>query len=219
MSSYAQSGALRTCSITRTLLRITAKPGRNLTQPATPQSFHLQHVLTRGPGGELLCTDFVAIGPGSAERVLIVNSAIHGVEGFCGSAAMTAWLSSGQYVQAANTMRVILIHALNPYGFAWLLRVNEDNVDLNRNFVNHDMASPDNADYAALHSSFLPQNWDETIAGEIREMLTQYAARHGLLPMQSRVCRGQYQHQNGLFYGGNQASGHTGCSKALCVRT
>ncbi len=37
----------------------------------------------------------------------------------------------------------LLIHALNPYGFAWTRRVTEDNVDLNRNFVDHDKGYPE----------------------------------------------------------------------------
>ncbi len=33
-----------------------------------------------------------------------------------------------------------MLHALNPYGFSHLRRANEDNADLNRNFV--DFAAP-----------------------------------------------------------------------------
>ena len=41
-------------------------------------------------------------------------------------------------------------HAINPYGFAWTRRVTEDNVDLNRNFVDHDKAYPKNDGYLAI---------------------------------------------------------------------
>ena len=30
---------------------------------------------------------------------------------------------------------IVLVHALNPFGFAWRRRWNENNVDLNRNFL------------------------------------------------------------------------------------
>ena len=33
------------------------------------------------------------------------------------------------------TTRCVLVHVLNPYGMAWLRRTNENNVDLNRNFL------------------------------------------------------------------------------------
>ena len=159
-----------------------------------------------GPQGEALCTDLVSAGPDGADRVLIVNSGIHGVEGFCGSAAMTAWLASGGFGEAAQAVRIILIHALNPYGFAWLRRVNEDNVDLNRNFINGTDLAPHNPDYEALHEVFIPQDWDDEIAANIKQTLSQHAAAHGLLSMQARVCRGQYQYSDGLFYGGSRAT-------------
>lgn len=159
-----------------------------------------------GPAGEPLCTDVVSFGPDPAERILIVNSAIHGVEGFCGSAAITAWLRSGDCMQTRESVRVVLVHALNPYGFAWLRRVNEDNVDLNRNFFANDVAIPRNHDYDALHPKFIPKNWNKSAAADIKEALTQYAAEHGLLTMQARICSGQYKYQNGLFYGGRRAT-------------
>lgn len=159
-----------------------------------------------GPSGESLCTDCVCFGSETAERVLIVTSAVHGVEGFCGSAAMTAWLHSGDCMQAAEGTRVILIHALNPYGFAWLRRVNEDNVDLNRNFINHEEMLPDSTAYGSLHSKLVPQRWNEDVAAGIRRMLSQHVARNGLLSMQALVCSGQYKHRDGLFYGGTQAT-------------
>ena len=159
-----------------------------------------------GPRGESLCTDLVSAGPDRAANVLIVNSGIHGVEGFCGSAAMTAWLASGNVTEAAQAVRIILIHALNPFGFAWLRRVNEDNVDLNRNFINSEDALPHNPDYEAMHEMFIPEDWDDEIAANIKQTLSQHAAAHGLLAMQARVCRGQYQYSDGLFYGGNRAT-------------
>ena len=56
-------------------------------------------------------------------------------------------------------LRCVLLHALNPYGFAWLRRVNEHNVDLNRNFLLPGEAyrgSP--AGYAALDPLLNPKS-------------------------------------------------------------
>ena len=53
------------------------------------------------------------------------------------------------------------MHAINPYGFAWTRRVNEDNVDLNRNFVDHDKAYPKNDGYLAIADAILPQDWSD----------------------------------------------------------
>jgi hypothetical protein len=53
----------------------------------------------------------------------------------------------------------LIVHAINPHGFAWTRRVNEDNVDLNRNFVDHDKAYPKNDGYLAIADAVLPLEW------------------------------------------------------------
>ena len=48
-----------------------------------------------------------------------------------------------------------MIHALNPFGFAHLRRANEDNVDLNRNFVDHEGGNyPENDLFARSAEGF-----------------------------------------------------------------
>jgi hypothetical protein len=69
--------------------------------------------------------------------VLVTISATHGIEGFCGSGAQTAWYATGAWREIPPDVAQLHLHAVNPHGFAWLRRVNEDNVDLNRNFVDH----------------------------------------------------------------------------------
>src|SRR5690606_4607864 len=93
-----------------------------------------------GPAGETLATDLLRIGPANAERVLLTISATHGVEGYCGSGVQTGWLESGLWREVPAGIAQVIVHAINPYGFAWDRRVTEDNVDLNRNFV--DFAEP-----------------------------------------------------------------------------
>lgn len=155
-----------------------------------------------GPEGEPLYTDCAIVGPENPDRVMIVNSGNHGVEGFCGSAALAGWLRSGFHRRLPVNTRVILIHALNPYGFAWLRRVNEDNVDLNRNFLESHVLPPENPDYERLHQHFLPQSWDAGSTSHITRQLAREGQQRGLLTMQARVCRGQYSHDDGVFYGG-----------------
>ena len=89
-----------------------------------------------GPGGKPLSIDTAFLGDPSPEAVVILSSGLHGIEGFFGSAVQLAFLE-----QRAATLTlppnaaIILIHALNPFGFAWRRRWNENNVDLNRNFL------------------------------------------------------------------------------------
>ena len=88
--------------------------------------------------GEALFIDFALIGPSNPEKLVVISSGLHGVEGFFGSAVQLAFLqkllnNGNSYIDAG--VGVLLIHAINPYGFAMLRRTNEDNIDLNRNFL------------------------------------------------------------------------------------
>ncbi|HKQ23769.1 MAG TPA: DUF2817 domain-containing protein [Burkholderiales bacterium] len=96
-----------------------------------------------GPAGESLSIDMAALGSPSAENVVVISSGLHGVEGFFGSAVQLAFIeqhSAG--LGLTSNAAIILVHALNPFGFAWRRRWNENNVDLNRNFLT-DYSFPD----------------------------------------------------------------------------
>jgi Protein of unknown function (DUF2817) len=91
---------------------------------------------TSGPGGEKLAIEVACLGSADPGRIVIVSSGLHGIEGFLGSAIQLAWLEMrvAQHSLASDSA-FILIHAINPFGFAWRRRSNERNVDLNRNFL------------------------------------------------------------------------------------
>ena len=156
-----------------------------------------------GPAGEPLATDVALIGDPSARRVLVLLSATHGVEGFCGSGAQIGWLAEGHSQKVPEDVRVVLIHAINPYGFAWLQRETNENVDLNRNCLPFDGTPlPDNPNYRALHPVILPARWDSTSADARRQAFAEFSAAHGAAALQLAVTGGQYSHADGLFYGG-----------------
>ncbi len=156
-----------------------------------------------GPAGEDLATDSAWLGPAAAERVLVTISATHGVEGFCGSGAQAGWLESGLYREAPAGTAQLHIHAINPHGFAWLRRVTEDNVDLNRNFVDHGAPYPVNPGYEELHEAICPPVWTDAVIAQTRTVLEAYAAKHGPRGLQSAISGGQYSHADGIFFGGN----------------
>lgn len=157
---------------------------------------------TRGPGGEALFTDTAWVGPGDAGRVLLLISATHGVEGFGGSGVQVGWLESGLYKEIPEGTAVLLVHGNNPHGFAWLRRVTEDNIDLNRNFVDHTGTRPVNPGYEALHEAICPREWTDAVIAETWKTLDAYAASHGARALQTAISAGQYTHADGLFYGG-----------------
>ncbi|WP_422003313.1 M14 family metallopeptidase [Reyranella sp.] len=158
----------------------------------------------RGPGGERLFLDTARFGPMDAEKMLVLIAGTHGVEGHCGSGAEIAWLRDGGPAKLPADTGALLIHALNPHGFAWTRRVTEDNVDLNRNFVDHDKAYPANDGYRALADAILPAAWDEASRTETERVFQAFTQKHGAFGLQGAISGGQYSHPDGIFFGGRK---------------
>ena len=156
----------------------------------------------RGPDGEELATDIASLGPDDAADVVLVVSATHGVEGYCGSALQTQWLRTGTDERPTDT-RVVLLHAFNPHGFAWVRRVNEDNVDLNRNFIDWSEAPPANPEYAEIADLVVPEAWTEAEQQRTTLALLAIADERGWDHLQGVVSGGQYTHPTGVFHGGS----------------
>ena len=157
---------------------------------------------SRGPAGEALFTDVAWLGPPDAGRVLVTISATHGVEGFCGSGVQCGWLERELEKELPEDTALLQIHAINPHGFAWLRRVTEENVDLNRNFVDHAAPYPVNQGYESLKQVICPAEWNDAVIAETQSALDSYAEEHGTRALQSAISGGQYGHAEGIFYGG-----------------
>ena len=158
----------------------------------------------KGSDGEDLAMDVALDGSPDAQNLLIVSSACHGVEGYCGSgvqvfAARDAeWLAKSREAGVA----VLYIHALNPHGFSWLRRTTHENVDLNRNFQAFDQPLPENSAYAELHSLLLPKDWPP--APDNQAAIAAYIQANGVGRFQAAVSQGQYAFADGMFYGGHE---------------
>jgi len=155
-----------------------------------------------GRDGEMLAMDVARDGPAGAMSLLVVSSACHGVEGFCGSGVQGALLEDAAWHQAAHDagLAALYIHALNPYGFSWWRRTTNENVDLNRNFRDFDAAAPANDRYDELAALLVPETWPADAATVAA--LDRFVAAHGERGLQQAISGGQYRHPNGLFYGG-----------------
>lgn len=155
-----------------------------------------------GPTGERLAVDTVWIGLRNASKVLVLVSGTHGVEGFCGSAAQLDFLLSGGAESLPADTAVLLIHALNPYGFAWLRRTTEEGVDLNRNGLDFSKPLPSNPGFDELREYLLPRQLSGPIFEAAQAQIESWRARHGEVAFESARSGGQYTDPNGLFYGG-----------------
>jgi hypothetical protein len=157
-----------------------------------------------GPDGLAVFTDVAVLGDPNAPALMLVNTGTHGVEGFCGSAAAIGWLREEAASLPAN-VRVVIVHAVNPHGFAWVRRVTEDNVDLNRNFLQHGGGYPSKPEYAKLHQALIPAQWNDKELANNDALLEAYAKEHGDFALQAAVTGGQYDYADGLFFGGHEA--------------
>lgn len=157
----------------------------------------------RGRDGEELATDVARVGPAAASHVLLTLSATHGVEGFCGSGAQVGALRTGLYDGLPDNFAVVLIHAINPYGFSWLRRVTHENVDLNRNHVDHAAPYPENPGYARLREAICPREWTDASRRASAAAFAEFTREHGLAALRKAIAGGQYVDPDGLFFGGN----------------
>ena len=157
-----------------------------------------------GPQGESLSLDYVWLGDRDAKRLLVTQSAVHGVEGFAGSAIQLDQLKCFSQADLPEDLAVLHIHAVNPHGFAWCRRVNEDGVDLNRNFVDFSRSLPNNPDYEEVRGFLLPDNPDRWELASRR--LAEYEETWGSVRFHRAVSGGQYVDPAASFYGGDAPS-------------
>lgn len=143
------------------------------------------------------------------ERVFVAVSGIHGVEGYAGSAIQRALLDSALTRLDRTETGLLLVHALNPHGFHHFIRVNRNNVDLNRNCAAQGRAlfASNNREFAALRNLLGPTR---PVSLSLRERLRFYLglgqaiAQNGTRSMRQATLAGQYLDPNGVFYGGVQ---------------
>ncbi len=158
----------------------------------------------RGWRDEYLACDVAVLGPRDARRAAIVISGTHGAEGYCGSAIQRQWLASRPAGAAVEGLKVVLVHAINPWAFSHCSRATENNVDLNRNFLAASQAYVrENAAYDAL-APFLHARINEA-----DDMLAAYRAYRAYLDehgwqLENAMLEGQSGHPDGLFYIGTR---------------
>ena len=164
-----------------------------------------------GPDGEALAIDVASFGARTPDCAVVVSSGLHGIEGFIGSAIQLAWLQrlAAGAAGVPDGTRVVFLHALNPYGFAWRRRVNERNVDLNRNFLD---APSDYAGvppgYDLVHRLLNPSR----APGRLDTFPIRAAwaiCRHGRQTLATAVASGQYDHPDAVFFGGQEPEAAT----------
>lgn len=158
-----------------------------------------------GLNGEELAIDVVYDGYPEVNQALVVSSGTGGIDGLAGSAIQVFSLRDAQLRQRARAAGVALvfIHIANPYGCSYISRLDEQGINIQRNFMDFEQPLPENTPYDMLHQHILPQEWppsDDNVA-VMQVMLKRLGGS-----ITRSLFMGQYKHPNGLFYGGTQPS-------------
>jgi hypothetical protein len=143
------------------------------------------------------------------ERLYVLCTGIHGIEGYAGSAIARHLLVELLERLDPATTSLLIVHALNPYGFANGVRVNAHNVDLNRNCaVEHEaLFATDSSAYMALSGLLAPRGPRRMAAFELarfRAGLLAALLQHGASTLRQASLAGQYVDPRGIFFGGQQ---------------
>lgn len=162
-----------------------------------------------GDAGQALTIDLAGFTTANDEHRVILISGVHGVEGFVGTAAQIQAMQNLQQSTLPARTGLLLVHAVNPWGYAHLRRVNEDNVDLNRNFISETDSLPaSHPDYARLdpliNPPVAPAPGGEPMywARALRLII----GSGGIAPLVKPIAQGQYNFPQGIFFGGTRPS-------------
>lgn len=140
-------------------------------------------------------------------NLIVLTTGVHGIEGYIGSVMLDVfWQEIYPDLDKTNT-GILVVANVNPYGMKYHRRYNENNVDLNRNFIldweNFDLTV--NKDYPLVDEFLGPQKkmgnifWHEAgfYGSMIKNVLT-----NGVDAISNALLGGQYEYAEGVYYGG-----------------
>ncbi|MDH5424318.1 MAG: M14 family metallopeptidase [Gammaproteobacteria bacterium] len=171
-------------------------------QPWTDHTETFPLATTKHNESAELATELFWVGPATAENIVVLISATHGIEGYAGAAIQADFLirQQRQNLLPDNTA-VIIIFALNPYGFSCSRRCDENGIDLNRNFIDFSASLPINKNYRLLQNIIFTHD-----AAQRSQQFNQLRQQWGQSAFEVAISGGQYHDPSGPFYGGTKAS-------------
>jgi Protein of unknown function (DUF2817) len=157
-----------------------------------------------GSEGERLTCDIAVFGEDTTDIAVIVITGTHGVEGYCGSAILHSWLTSQVDNTLTENIKIVLVHAINPWAFSHNTRTTENNVDLNRNFLlNRASYERHNLSYDKLVPFLHVKSYsaDQNLINH--KAYKAFLDQHGW-HIENEMLQGQTHRADGLFYAGKQ---------------
>jgi hypothetical protein len=148
--------------------------------------------------------------PSSGERtnLILLTTGVHGMEGYIGSVMLDVFFEEIYPTLNTENTGILIVANVNPYGMKYMRRYNENNVDLNRNFIedwdSFDRAS--NTEYPKVDRFLQPEGkmgnafWHEV---EFYLYLAKMAIMRGADTISGALLTGQYEYPEGVYYGGD----------------
>ena len=141
-------------------------------------------------------------------NLIVLTTGVHGMEGYIGSVMLDVFFEEIYPTIKAENTGVLVVANVNPYGMKHYRRYNENNVDLNRNFILdwEDFDLDSNEKYPQVQSFLEPEGkignalWHEV---GFYLSLGKEAITSGADTISDALLTGQYRSPNGVYYGGN----------------
>ena len=141
-------------------------------------------------------------------NLIILTTGVHGMEGYIGTTMLEVFFREIYPTLDPDNTGILVVANVNPYGMKYFRRYNENNVDLNRNFIldweSHDLSS--NKEYPKVDTFLGPTGkirngfWHEV---SFYLSLAKTAVTDGADTISDALLTGQYEYPQGVYYGGN----------------
>jgi len=168
---------------------------------------HIHHVHTIDEEDGLYVDALYLPSTGTQTNLIVLTTGVHGIEGYIGSVMLDVFFGEIYPGLDTESTGILIVANVNPYGMKYLRRYNENNVDLNRNFIldweSFDLGT--NKDYPLISDFLGPTGaignalWHE--AGFYLR-LGKEALTTGADTISDALLGGQYAYPQGVYYGG-----------------
>ncbi len=176
---------------------------RHLAQTTGGTIGFVAHPDARQDGADIYGIDTAWFGPRDASNLLVMISGTHGPELLAGSAMQNLWMEEFGPKRASYTA-VFLVHGANPYGCAKIRRTTENNVDLNRNFIDFDALPAGSALSERVQQALCRGGTKGPQARRTLIALLWLGWCHGVGHVSNQITAGQYWRPDGVGFGGTR---------------
>ncbi|MBN1303599.1 MAG: DUF2817 domain-containing protein [Anaerolineales bacterium] len=157
---------------------------------------------------EDLTIDWIRAEAPRNKNLVIISTGEHGIEGYVGAAMLRLFIEDFAPRLDPQDTSLLLVHAINPHGMKHHRKVNENNVDLNRNFVFDGNFNPNiNLDYKDLDYLLAPSRPPGSLLREnflFLNRVLEALLTKGMARTSRAALLGQYHTPKGFFFGGEE---------------